>query len=399
MNATTSSLSATMLIDKITGTIGSYDTDASLQSASYETGLLGYALYYLYLSRYKNDPLLTERASEYFEKGIAALDLKNFKRAYGTDSLDLHLSHVGRFLIFCSRHKLLDIDSGDYLTRLDDILFDLMKSKITIKDFDSGSGAMTAAFYFLSRHKSGMPMEEKLTYLVNSVDNFALRDKLGNYYWQSPSLHNRVYFGISHGSALIISVLSNIHEIGVCQDLCSAVIEKAVNFLVKQYRRSPYKGLFPTKLGDKKEPMQFALCYGDVGTGYALYRAAKVLNSQKIATLAEIVLNDCLTRSREDNLTLDAGIYYGASGLGIAFDKVATVTGDARFAERANYWYSQIPAYSIFDDRFAGFRSRLSNDSVLWNVSEGWGILGIGISLMCYQNRELPSLAELTFIA
>jgi hypothetical protein len=399
MTATTSFLSGTMLIDKITGSIRAYDNDPKLQNASYETGVLVYSIYYLSLSKYKSDPSWIELASQYCERGIGALDLKNFTRAYGTDSLDLHLAHIGRFLMFCERHKLMEVDAADYLNRLDDILFDLMKSKITVKDFDSGSGAMASVFYFLDRHKSGVAQEEKLTYLVNSVDNFALKDDDGNYYWKCPSLHNRVYLGISHGNALMMSVLSNIHELGICPELCSTVIEKASNFLVKQYRRTPYKGLFPTKIGDDVEPMQFALCYGDVGTGYALYRAAKVLNSQKIGTLAEMVLDDCLLRTKEDNLTLDAGIYYGASGLGIAFDKLATVTGDDRFVERANYWYSQIPEYSIYDDQFAGFRSRLSNDSIIWNVSEGWGIIGIGISLMCHEKRDLPSLAELTFIA
>ena len=399
MTAATSFLSATVLIDKITEKIEEYDEHPDLQNASYETGLLGYSLYYLYLSQYKNDASFVELASQYLEKGIASLDLKNFKRAYSTDSLDLHLSHIGRFIVFCAKHKLLEIDSADYLNHLDGVLFDLMKSKVTIKDFDSGSGAMASAFYFLARHKSGVPQEEKLVYLVNSLDNFALKDSSGNYYWQSPSLNKRVYLGLSHGSALMISMLSNIHECGIAKEQCRVIIENAANFLTKQYRRCRYKGLFPTKIGDRVEPMQFALCYGDVGIGYALYRASKILDSQKIGTLAEIVLNDCLTRTKEDNLTLDAGIYYGASGLAIAFDKVGAVTGDDRFIKRADYWYSQIPGYSIFDDQFAGFRSRLSKDVVIWNVSEGWGIIGIGISLMCHQKRNLPSLAELTFIA
>ena len=94
MTAATSFLSATTLIDKISEKIVEYDGHPDLQNASYETGLLGYALYYLYLSKYKNDASFVEVASQYLEKGIASLDLKNFKRAYSTDSLDLHLSHI-----------------------------------------------------------------------------------------------------------------------------------------------------------------------------------------------------------------------------------------------------------------------------------------------------------------
>lgn len=398
MNMQTSILSAAVVIDSISETIEGYAQDPSLQNASYETGLLGYALYYAYLSKYKDDELLAEKAAEYFQKSMAALDLKNFQRTYGTDSLDQHLAHVGRFLIFSSQHQLFDIDSSAYLTNLDSILYDLMKSKITIKDFDAGSGALAAGYYLLARSKSPL-RDEALSYLVSSLDNFAGRTSAGDYYWHSPSLHNRVYLGISHGSALIISALVNIHACGIQQELCESILEKATGFLIKHYRRSPYKGLFPTKIGDRLEPMQFALCYGDIGTGYALYRAAQALDSPRIMDFARMVLDDCLTRTKEDNMTLDASIYYGAAGLGISFDRVGELTGDERFTSRAGYWYDQIPRYAIYNSRFAGFQSRLSTDDVIWNVSEGWGIIGIGLALMRYSQQSLPSLHPLTFLA
>src|ERR1044071_6692551 len=126
-------ISPEQLIENITKSIEQFSDHSDLQNASYETGLLGYSLYYLYLSKYKNDPSYMEQAGNFLEKGMAALDLKNFKRVYGTDSLDLHLSHIGRFAIFCLKHQLLDMNSNEYLNQLDNILFDLMKSKITIK--------------------------------------------------------------------------------------------------------------------------------------------------------------------------------------------------------------------------------------------------------------------------
>ena len=391
-------LSSEIIIDNVTNCIDNFSDSEQLHNPSYETGLSGFALYYLYLSKYKNDKSSILKAERYLNKAISSLDLKNFKRVYDTDSLDAQLSHIGRFLLFCNKHNLLDTDSNDYLKQLDDVLFDLMKSKITIKDFDSTSGALASGFYFLSRTESGVSQDEKISYLVNSLDNFSKKDKDGDYFWHSPSLYDRVYLGISHGSALIISFLTNVYKCNIEKDLCVKIIDKAVNFLFKQYRKSKYKGLFPNMIGDKIEPMQFALCYGDIGVGYALLKAAKILSSVKIEIFSNMILDDCLLRSKDDNLTLDAGIFYGASGLGIAFDQISLISSDQKFSERADYWYQQIPNYAIYENKFAGFQSRLSKNDILWNVSFGWGILGIGISLMCNENRTLPSLAELTFI-
>ncbi|MCI5083409.1 MAG: hypothetical protein MRY78_17050 [Saprospiraceae bacterium] len=398
MNTPTNTITVEAMVDHIEAAVKGQGR-LELHNASYETGLLGFSLFYAYLARFKDDEAYLPIAEEYFQKGMGALDIHNFTRTYNTDSIDAHLSHIGRFIGFCRRHKMLDFDAEGYMKQLDDILFDLLKSKVSIKDFDMTSGAMASGFYFLSRLKDGYPVEEQITYAIHSIENFAEKDKDGDYFWKSPSLFNRIYLGISHGSCLIMSFLLTAYEHGIEQERCVRIIEKAMNFLLKQYRKSKYKGLFPNKIGDKVEPMQFALCYGDLGTGYVLYRAAKVLQEDRIKTFADMVLDDCLLRSREDNLTLDASIFYGASGLIIAFDKLATISGDTRFKERAQYWYDQIPAYGIYQNNFAGFQSRLDEKSRLWNISYGWGILGIGTTLMAYSGKDLPALEELSMVA
>lgn len=397
MNTPETAISTDTIIDDITAALHGKDTGV-LHNASYETGLLGYALYFAYLSRYTGKQEHIETSQEYFSKAISALDFRNFQRIYDTDSLDGHLSHIGRFAHFAMQHNLLEIDAENYLQQLDSVLFDLLKSKVSIKDFDSLSGAMASGFYFLTRMRNGMAVEQQLEYLVNSLQNFAEKDNDGDYYWKSPSLYNRVYLGISHGSCLLISFLASAYELGIARETCRNTIEKAVAFVRKQYRKSPYKGLFPNMIGDPIEPMQFALCYGDIGNGYALLKAALILEDSGMRAFADMVLDDCLTRSKEDNLTLDASIFYGASGLVIAFAKLADMTGDVRFAERRDYWYDQIAAYKIAENNYAGFASRL-DESELWNVAMGWGIIGIGLTLMAYSDKQLPPLDKLTFIA
>lgn len=387
-----------LVIDEITSSIEGKDVDA-LVNTSYETGLLGYSLYYAFLAKYKNDPSYIATAEAYFDRAIEALDITGFKRVYDTDSIDGHLSHIGRFIAFVNEHQLLSVDADEYLASLDGILFDLMKSKISIQDFDSLSGAMASGYYFLSRKKNGINVDEELKFLVLNLENFAHKDLDGDYFWKSPALYQRTYLGISHGSSLMISFLCQVHTYGIETEICERIIRNAVNFLKKQFRESPYKGLFPNMIGDPIEPMQFALCYGDIGTGYALFEASKVLKDEHLSVFAEVVLSDCLTRTKEDNLTLDAGIFYGASGLVIAFDKLARISSDERFEKRKEYWYNRIVEYQGEPNEFAGFLSRLDKENHIWNVSFGWGILGIGVTLMSYSGENLPPIDKLTFIA
>jgi lantibiotic modifying enzyme len=369
-----------------------------IQNASYETGLLGLSLFYAYYAGYTGDDSYYARAEDYLMKGLEVLDLPNFKRIYMSDSLDSHLAHIGRYLAFSKKHEFLDLDIYDYLLGLDDTLSGLMKSKISIGDFDLNSGALAAGYYYLSRLDSNPAVMVHLATLVEGIREQALMDEEGDYYWTSPSLFKRVYLGISHGSALIISFLSNVYEKNIATDACKDILNKALRFLLKQQRKQ-VRGLFPLQMGDAVEPKQFCQCYGDIGVGYALYRAAAVLQDETLAGTAMMVLEDCLLRKKEDRLTLDASIVYGASGIAAIFEKLHRLSGDQRFMDAGTYWYKQITAYAIHENEFAGYRTRLLNAVPLWDVSFGWGITGIGISLMRYIKKELPPIDALMMIA
>lgn len=375
------------------------DKEEFIHSASYEIGLLGLSLYYCYYAKYTGDESYYGKAEEYLVKGLSALDLPNFKRLYASDSLDSHLAHIGRFLEFSKRQNFLDMDTQEYLQDLDKTLSGLMQSKISIGDFDINSGAMAAGFYYLSRLKNEPRVSEQLSILVHGIKDQAIKDEDGDYYWSSPSLFQRVYLGISHGSCLVISFLANACEQNIEQDACKEILQKAVNFVLKQRWYNNSKGLFPNFIGDPIEPKQFSLCYGDLGVGYALFRAAGVLDDEALSAAVTEILDDCLQRSSKDKLTLDASIIYGAAGLAATYEKLYRLSGDSRFDEAADYWYEQIPAYAVHENEFAGYKTRLLDVGPVWNVSFGWGIIGIGISLMIYKDRSLPPIDALILCA
>jgi lantibiotic modifying enzyme len=390
-----------LIIDRITEVVEKHEKDNVFCNPSYEKGLLGFSIYYSYLAKFKNLPEYYAKAEECFQRGLQSINTEGAMRPFITKTIDFHLSQIGRFIEFASTHSLLDMDSTAYLEQLDSVLFKCMVNKIAYGDLDSGSGAMAAGHYFLARAKRGIDMTKQLSTLIEGINNCAKIDDRGGFYWESPLIYNRVYLGISHGSAMIISFLSSVYKLKIEQDKCRTISAKAISFLKKYYSKTEFKGLFPTKIDDKSEPRQFALCYGDLGIAVALNRSLSMIDDENLLMFTKQLLDDCLTRTREDNLTLDASIYYGASGLAIMFEKLSVETGDSRYLRRAEYWFGQIPGYAIGSNEYLGFRSRLIQDYGtwnLWNVSFGWGLLGIGCSLMQFRDTTLPRLANLTFI-
>lgn len=387
-------------INDISKAIDSFLEKNKLNHFDYETGLLGFALYYAYLAKYTNKEEYKEKAYEIFLYSIQSFDPNNFYKIHGGDSLDAHLSQMGRLAIFFKENNFIEnVDLEELLVQLDEVLADLMYSKISIKDFDYSSGALAAGFYFCKRYPQNEKVKGHLEYLINSLNELSEKDDLGNIYWTSPSLHNRIYLGISHGSCLIISFISSLYELKIEQEICKYILEKSSRFVIKQYRKTEFKGLFPNMIGDEIDNMQFSLCYGDIGVGYALLKASNVLNNNYLKTFALTILEDCLNRKKRDNLTLDGSIYYGAAGLAIAFRRVYDITDDERFLNQAKYWLNKIDEYRIFNNEFAGFKSRLLDNNSLWNYSMGWGIIGIGTTLMSFDTDEKAILADLTFLA
>lgn len=369
-----------------------------LENASYETGLPGMGMFYHYYAKFTGESQYYTLSESYLEKGIGYLDANNFRRIYGTDSFDNHVAHVGRYLEFAGKNNMLNWDTEEFLAGIDQLLPDLMKSKIAIGDFDTNSGAITSGLYFLSRSYTSDIARRQLALLVHGIREKALQDADGDYYWTSPSLYNRKYLGISHGSAMLISFLCNVYDQHIERDACLDILRKAVNGIVKR-RRTQAKGIFPLQIDDDIEPKQFCMCYGDLGTSYALFRASAILGDPILTKIATEALDDCLLRKKEDNLTLDASIIYGASGLAATFEKIHRLSGDERFREAAAYWYQQIPAYCIHDNGYAGYKTRLVDEKPRWNVSFGWGIIGIGIALMHYADAQLPAIDPLLMIA
>jgi lantibiotic modifying enzyme len=371
----------------------------STDDPSFEAGILGLALFYIFYSAFTDDKKYLDKAEGLILKAFRNLNAETFQRSYKTDTIDNQLAHFGRFIEFSKQNNLIAFDVDEYLLKLDSILFDLMKSKADLGNFDYQSGALAAGFYLIDRVDEVDDIREKLSYLLFKIEEKSISDSDGGIYWTLPTLHDRVYLGISHGSALMISFICNVLERRIEVDTCSEILSKAIKFLMKQ--ESDFgKGLFPNYLNDSEPgPKQFSLCYGDIGIGYALLRTGQLLGDRNIEEIADRILLDCLNRKKEDNLTLDASITYGAAGLATTFEKIFRYKNDDRYLKASNYWYEKIVEYPTFANEYAGYKSRVAGENDSGNLGFSWGIAGIGVALMRSLNRELPDISSLMLIA
>lgn len=377
-----------------------------MNDCSFDLGLPGVAIFYYYKYLYTQNEKYYDFYIELIEKNIktlSSISKKNFNIKYRTDSIDSHLSGFGRFLIFSKTKLNQGFDFGEILNYLDDILIPLMHSKIKIKDFDINSGAFASGLYILARYKQTKDLKyaKELEALVEGLNESAIEHNSG-IYWHSPSLDKEVYLGLSHGSAMIINFLSEVFKNGLSINKAKILIQDAVNFVLYN-KREQINGIFPICYYAENpleiSETQFSQCYGDLGIGYALLKSGKVLKDERIYDSGLEVLLECAKRKKSKH-TEDASIVYGASGLACLFDEIFSIDKNILFKEASNYWYETIRTYLTQNDNGKmSIKLRIPKNDVNWFCSFGWGISGIGTTLIRFSDKsKYPSFNELLMV-
>jgi len=354
-------------------------------------GYLGLSLFYCYYARYTDQDEFLAEAARCLNLGLELIDPSFYTREYQNDSYDYRLASLGAFFRQVNSNGFLHMEQSGFLDNLDEILVSLVRVKIKQNDYSRFSGALATGHYFYHADHNNPWRTRILEEIVSGLVNSSLKDKNGDLYWTSPRNREKIYFG-PHGSAMNITFLALALKENIGGEACRATLTGAVRFVIKHLANQK-DGLIPIFMGAPAGPTQFSQCYGDLGIAYALLLAAGVLNDQAIRLKADMVLTCCLNRQHEEGHTPDAGITYGAAGVSQLFGKIAAISNREKECKAAEeYWILQIPKYAIYDPEFAGFRSSLTQAPPVLNISYGWGIAGIGISLMRYLKPELPNL-------
>jgi class I lanthipeptide synthase len=167
--------------------------------------------------------------------------------------------------------------------------------------------------------------------------------------------------GVSHGSPGVISVLAEVHRLGIDRPRSQRLLEGSVRWLLAQEIPG---GWFPSLLGPGVEPKpaRVSWCYGSPGIPIALLRAARALDRDdwhetalRLATVAAQV-------PFAGSGVTDPPFCHGAVGLMHQFNRLYQETGVPRFADAARTWFDHTLAYRAEGKGVAGFSSRSMPD-------------------------------------
>jgi lantibiotic biosynthesis protein len=368
------------------------DKKSDLSTFGFSSGKLSLVLFYCYYATFKKEDKFLTIAGNILEECFDSISPKNYKG----HNYFLELAELGQFLIFAKKNNWYDDEIEPFLESIDKPLFEYMQKKIDQKNLDVYAGALICGNYYLSR-ENNETVRNYLKTLILAIDKLKIQDEYGGYYWQSPIFNDdRVYTGISHGSAMIINFLCGVHQKGIEIQLCEDLIKNACLFLKNIKGKNSRKPLYPNVVGENLGEIQLSFCYGDLGTSYALLRASEVLKDEK---LHHEIMKDLhnlgqLTDSISANIN-DAGITYGAAGVVTIFNKIAKLENNPVFESYANFWIEKIPNFRTHNNQTLGYQAQFNQYSSATNIAFNEGIAGIGIIMMYFLNKKLPSIYEL----
>ena len=363
-----------------------------ITDTGYGSGKMGLTLFYAYSEQYSEQLESINQAYQWLDNTIESIDPSRYQGM--ASLLYRELGELGTALLFLSQQGLLACDDSQILAKLDKLLLRFMYQKIEEGDLNIVSGALIAGHYFMHRLDTFPEAKSYLEDLIRGIENNARQDEQGRHYWRWPVVKSDgVYLGMNCGSAMIIAFLSALHERVIQTENSLSLIRSASDYIMS-HRRDNLESLFPIIVG---EPVQKrSLLHGDLGACYGLFRGAQVLQDhQRVQEVMCMLYQCCEHKTRIAAQMPDASLLYGAGGTAVLFDTLYHFTQDIRFREAASYWYQAIFSYQEHENEFLGFRARFNQKRAHTNLGFHEGIIGIGIALMQYEDRSLPSIAPL----
>jgi hypothetical protein len=163
--------------------------------------------------------------------------------------------------------------------------------------------------------------------------------------------------GVSHGNPGVISVLAEIHRLGIETARTRRLLEESVRWVLAQELEG---GLFPSLIGPNVDPKpaRVAWCYGSPGIPIALLRAARALDRDDWRETAVRLATIAAETPFEKSGVIDPPFCHGAAGLMHQFNRLYQETGIPLFADAARQWFERTLSYRVEGEGVAGFSAR-----------------------------------------
>jgi lantibiotic modifying enzyme len=298
-------------------------------------------------------------------------------------------------------------DSDELFLEDDPSLQSVMERDINEGRYDFLHNALGVGLYFLNRNNY-----ESITYvesLISSLERTAEKDNKGlkwsSMYTVSETTKKEVYnLSLSHGMASIIAFLGKAYQADIARDKTKDLLFRAISYVVSQKWDAPDSNsgsFFPSVVFmQEDQPVsgsRLAWCYGDLGLGYALWQASKIIQNAEWEQIAIDVLVH--TTTRKDPVkehVIDAGICHGSAGIAHIYNRLYQHTGMEPFKEATIYWLEDTLNKAAFTDGLAGYKAWHTPLHGGWKNQAGLleGISGIGLVLLAAVSDIEPKWDE-----
>jgi len=303
----------------------------------------------------------------------------------GADSLSFFggLSGIG----WAAEHLAPTLGSGNVGEALDRTLIERL-DRPWERDVDLVSGLTGLGVYALER----LPRPEAgkaLELILGHLHGRAKPDGAGVTWWSEaswlPETHRHLYpdrsinLGLAHGTPGIVALLA---AAGPAGDL----LTRAVTGLLL-HRGEGGPSCFPrwAAPGEEPVPARTAWCYGDPGVASALLQAGMAAGRADWTEAGVQVARAAAARDPAEGRVVDAGLCHGATGLSLAFARMARVTGDDALRAAAASWAERAMDMREVSEGIGGFRSAVPDgDGVAWRNDPSLltGAAGVALGLL-----------------
>ena len=365
------------------------------------SGKGGTILFYCHYAAYTGDAQYYDLALAQLEQVLQELNPQSYKSHFGNNYYQ-ELAELGGLLCYLAEQGHLEWDNEPLLSKIDTLLETRMHHFLTGKNLEVVNGALSAGLYFLRRAPHSAKARRCLDTLLDAVQALREGDEARGYYWTCYAIiEPRVYTGLSHGSAMLISFLAAVHETGIRQAECATLLHYATKFLLgAQVDPATFRSSFPLWLGHEELTSNLCLLYGDLGTAYAIAKAAQILDNDAYRREAIRIARRTTTRvALPHTLLHDASVWYGVAGTYLLYDALHRQTDEADFASAAAYWLAQLPTRAKHQNEYLGFSSHFFGVAPEAQLSFNFGVVGIGLTLVQALSQGAYSLDKFIWLA
>jgi lantibiotic modifying enzyme len=344
----------------------------------------GKVLFNCHYAAYTGDEQYYSAALADFEKILTELNPENYKSNFGTNYYQ-ELAELGNLVCHLEANNHLDWETEPLLEKIDDILEPRHQHFINNKNFEIIRGALSTGTYFMRRLTRSKKAGININLLVDALQQSKLGTRKTGYYWICNAvIEPRVYTGISHGSAMIISFLSALFENKFRQQDCVELIQYATKFLLNSRIDSDkFISSFPIWLGNTEPVRDLCLAYGDLGPAHAIIKAGTILkNKDFIKHATAIALTAAKRVSFAEAALADASVWYGVAGTFLLYNSIYRQTGTEEFSKIAEHWLLQIPSMATHNNEYLGFSSYFFHEAPSAQLGFNFGLTGIGLTLI-----------------